>query len=578
PPVDAGTPPPDAGTPLPDAGTPPPDAGTPPQTGLLFGDTFARTAANLGASWTVVTGAFIVNNHANSDRDALDRATVAGIICADCRIDAQMVNFGGGESMLELRGTATDHYALALTTNGTLQLRRYHGTVATVLGSAASGIIDLTNWASFTFSVQGSNPVTLTASVNGVEKLSATDTSASQLDAAGSAGIAATAAGILFRDFTLNGVAAGTPPPADPPPDAGTPTEPPPDAGTPEPPPTGTKLTVTTTFRGTAFDLQAVDPGGTAYGVPIGGDNSQVYASTDGRSWTHRGSNPTGNAFFNMTALADGTLLADTAGGTRAMARSTDHGATWHNVLNLGSFRSLTPHNWAQMNGTVYFLEYQTFTNGATPIRIWASTDDGVTWTARFTFTTSRHGHGLLADPQRGVLWAFFGDTDPQCAVQRSTDGGFTWTKILGQQPADIVDATLLSDGSILAGQDISFQPDFPHVAKITATGKVTDFVTLPAASYSTHALSIGGYVAGVTREVDNDVTPANVTNGSLWGSGDGVTWNQLLTVPRLNADDDVRVDVYWELPTGELVVNVKDASGFGGDGRGYLLLKPTLQ
>ncbi|HEY2030784.1 MAG TPA: exo-alpha-sialidase, partial [Myxococcales bacterium] len=94
----------------------------------------------------------------------------------------------------------------------------------------------------------------------------------------------------------------------------------------------------------------------------------------------------------------------------------------------------------------------------------------------------------------------------------------------------------------------------------------------------STHAISGGGYVAGVTREVDNDVTPAGVTNGSLWGSADGVSWSQMLTVPRLNANDDVRVDVYWELATGELVVNVKDAAGFGVDGRGYLLVLPSRQ
>ncbi|HEY2028328.1 MAG TPA: hypothetical protein VGH20_03875, partial [Myxococcales bacterium] len=527
---DAGTPAPDAGTPAPDAGTPAPDAGTPPS-GILFTDNFARTASTLGPSWTVQSGAFIDDNRANSDLDTLDRATVTGITCADCRIDARTVNFAAGESMLELRGTATDHYALALMANGNVQIRRYHGTTATILGTAASGLADLTVYNTISFTAQGSSPVTLTAAVNGVEKLSATDAAAAQLVAPGSAGIAATVSGILFQSFTLTGVGTGAPPPPPPPPpDAGTPDagSPPPDAGTP---PVGTKLTLQTTFTGTGFDLQAVDPSGTAYGVPIGGDNSQIYASTDGRAWTLRGSHPLGSSFFNMTALADGTLLADVSAGTHFMSRSTDHGATWKDVLNLGQFRTLTPHSWAQLGGTVYFLEYQVFTSGSTPIRVWASTDGGATWAVRATFQGHRHGHGLLADNARGVLWAWFGDTDPQCAVLRSTDGGFTWTQILGAQPADIVDGTLLPDGSVLAGQDISFLPDEPHVAKITATGVVTNLVQLPAASYSTHAISGGGYVAGVTREVDNDVTPAGVTNGSLWGSADGVSWSQMLTV-----------------------------------------------
>jgi len=48
--------------------------------------------------------------------------------------------------------------------------------------------------------------------------------------------------------------------------------------------------------------------------------------------------------------------------------------------------------------------------------------------------------------------------------------------------------------------------------------------------------------------------------------------------VPRLSSSDDVRTDVYWELATGELVVSVRNASGFGPDGRGYLLLHTIRQ
>ncbi|HEY1485858.1 MAG TPA: hypothetical protein VGF84_07125, partial [Micromonosporaceae bacterium] len=162
PPADAGTPPPDAGTPPPDAGTPPPDAGSPPAdagpapTGVIFSDNFARTlAVGLGPSWTTVSGNWRTDNRANSDRTTLDRAVVSGVTCGDCRIDARMVNFAGGEAMLELRGSATAHYALALMPNGNLQLRRYAGTTATVLGTAPSGIANLGDYSDFSFSVQG---------------------------------------------------------------------------------------------------------------------------------------------------------------------------------------------------------------------------------------------------------------------------------------------------------------------------------------------------------------------------------------------------------------------------------------
>jgi len=117
-----------------------------------------------------------------------------------------MVNFHGGEAMLELRVSNTDRYALALRADGVLEVRRYRAGVATVLASALGGVPDLTNWASFTFTVQGTSPVTLTGSVNGIVKVRAQDSSVSALTGAGAAGIAATASGILFDNFTLTGL------------------------------------------------------------------------------------------------------------------------------------------------------------------------------------------------------------------------------------------------------------------------------------------------------------------------------------------------------------------------------------
>jgi hypothetical protein len=139
----------------------------------------------------------------------------------------------------------------------------------------------------------------------------------------------------------------------------------------------------------------------------------------------------------------------------------------------------------------------------------------------------------------------------------------------------------VLSDGSFLCGQDISYQgstPNTPQIARIGLDGTETDYQQLPSASYSTHAVSTGGYVVGATYEIDNDVSPSGWTRGSVWGSGDGVHWQKLLEVPRLSSSDDVRTDVYWELATGELVVSVRNASGFGSGGRGYMLLHTSRQ
>ncbi|TMA19044.1 MAG: hypothetical protein E6J88_18820 [Deltaproteobacteria bacterium] len=607
---DAGTPdagPPDAGTPdagSPDAGAP--DAGAPDggsggggtTTSVIFSDDFNRTLAEgLGSKWTIAEGDWRDDNRANSDRDQLDRATTIGASCADCRIDAKMVNFAGGESMLELRVNGGNRYVLSLTAAGKLEIRRYAGTAVTVLGSVASGIPDLGAWNSFSFNVQGAFPVTLTGYVNGVPKLSATDSSASAYTGSGAAGIAATMSGILLDDFTLTatvpagggggGSDAGTPDAGTPdagPPDAGPPDAGPPDAGSPDAGTTdgGINLTVSTTYTSTGFDLLAVDPAGTSYGVNLNAGDSQVYASADARSWTSRGTAP--GSIWNMNAFSDGTLLADvSSSSTHFLARSTDHGATWSTVLNTGVYRTLSPHSFGELDGALFYIEYQVFTTSSTPIRLWKSNDRGATWSVQFTFQGHRHAHGVMPDPSRHALFAFFGDFDEQSGLYRSTDGGASWTLIKGgTQAGDIVDGTVLPDGSFLCGQDISYQgsiPNLPQIARIQLNGTETDYVTLPSASYSTHAVqSTGGYVVGGTHEEGADVEAPGYTKGSLWGSGDGVHWQQLLTVSQATANDDVRADVYWELPTGELVFNVRNAAGFGPGGRGFLLLKPARQ
>jgi hypothetical protein len=341
-------------------------------------------------------------------------------------------------------------------------------------------------------------------------------------------------------------------------------------------------LAATVTFTNADFDLMAVDPSGTAYGLDLGRPDTELWSTADGRNWSRRGASDDGS-FFVVTALSDDTLLADVQSRAgHAVARSTDHGVTWTKVLATAPYRSLTPHSFADLDGAVYFLEYQTFTTASTPIRLWKSLDRGTTWSIQTTFEGHRHGHGLMPDPARHALFAFFGDTDAQAGAYRSTDGGASWTAIkAGSQAGDIVDGVVLSDGSLLCGQDISYRgstPDRPQVARIDLNGVETDYAALPSASYSTHAIASGGYVIGTTHEVGADVESAGWSNGSIWGSGDGMQWTQLLTIPQAQPNDYVRADVYWELSTGELVVSVRNAAGFGPDGRGYLLLRTSRQ
>jgi photosystem II stability/assembly factor-like uncharacterized protein len=341
----------------------------------------------------------------------------------------------------------------------------------------------------------------------------------------------------------------------------------------------GIALTATITHTEIGFDLLAVDPAGTAYGLNLLGDDRELWSTRDGRVWKGPGRR-NGSSFRIMTALSDGTLLADVMTGTGdAIARSTDHGATWTTVLDTGKYRAVTPHSFAELDGAAYYLEYQVSTIASTPINLWRSTDSGATWSVRYTFDGHRHGHGLALDPARHALWAYFGDSTVQSGAYRSTDGGETWTAVLaGTQDGDIVDAVVLPDGSLLCGQDISFLPPQPSIARIGIDGSITRYLTLPSPSYSTHAVGSGGYVVGATYEQGIDVSPVDWTRGSLWGSGDGEHWAKLLDVPRLDPTGDVRTDVYWELPSGELVVSVRNALGFDNGGVGYMLMRTKRQ
>src|SRR5206468_10121870 len=88
-------------------------------------------------------------------------------------------------------------------------------------------------WSTIALSASGSGPVQLVASVNGVQKLSVTDSSASAITGPGTAGLWTSVAGIWFDDFQVTGNATGGAPDAGTP-DAGTPDAGPPDSGTPD--------------------------------------------------------------------------------------------------------------------------------------------------------------------------------------------------------------------------------------------------------------------------------------------------------------------------------------------------------
>src|SRR5438552_14901060 len=146
------------------AGTP--DAGTPPPTGVLFSDNFNRTSpTDLGSNWNALAGAWRSDGRALSDRSVLNRAVTATVSCGDCRVEAKMVNFQGGEAVLELRASGSDRYALALTASGKDRKRTRLNSSHQIISYAASCMKEKSVFHSFSFSAQGTVLVTLDATV-----------------------------------------------------------------------------------------------------------------------------------------------------------------------------------------------------------------------------------------------------------------------------------------------------------------------------------------------------------------------------------------------------------------------------
>lgn len=336
-------------------------------------------------------------------------------------------------------------------------------------------------------------------------------------------------------------------------------------------------IDIEVTHEESNFAILAVDPQGAAYALNLSQNTRRIWMSVDNaRTWVFRGEHPRGS-FKQMTALSDGTLLADTqTPGGFHLSRSIDRGATWQEVLSLGQARMLTPHSITERDGTAFFLEYQTATSASVPVRLWASTDSGATWSVRFTFQGRRHGHGIRTAPD-GALWAFFGDSDEQSGILRSTDGGFTWQSVLETEQARVVDA-VFANGDLLFGQDIPRQPLFPHAGRLTPQGELTLTQQLPGPSYSILALPQGGYLMGITREPTGDVYPTGEAGESahLLGSVDGVTWQTLASFRRIDASDYGRADVYWILRSGEVVLSLRHVRTLSG-GRGYQLLRVNV-
>ncbi|AKQ67948.1 hypothetical protein A176_004860 [Myxococcus hansupus] len=342
----------------------------------------------------------------------------------------------------------------------------------------------------------------------------------------------------------------------------------------PEPEPEPGTMGLDLVRSNATHELLAVDGAGTVYALLAGGPRSRLMASTDGGvTFSARGQG--GGNLWTLVAMEPGVLLAVASdSGVYFLQRSTDGGMTWGNKVRLGSFRAHGPRSFARWGGTWFFLETQTATSSAVPLRLWASTDGGATWSVRSTLTEHRQGYAVAVEPGTGALWASLGSNAAQAAVLRSVDGGATWTSLLRGYGANAVAGVVHSSGAFLFGQSTLFMPEQPKLQTLSPAGALSTLMSLPGPASSLAPVPGGGWVMGTAWSGEGDVHAAGDVSARLFLSADGVSWQEVRRYERMPGADLARADVWGALPSGELVVRVEDANGFGSAGVGFQVLR----
>jgi hypothetical protein len=127
----------------------------------------------------------------------------------------------------------------------------------------------------------------------------------------------------------------------------------------------------------------------------------------------------------------------------------------------------------------------------------------------------------------------------------------------------------------MIFGQDVVFGTDPSAVEVMGADDTPRRLSRLPGPSYSISPSPVGGLVITTTREPSGDVYLPGDDSAHLLVSPDGVTWKDALTFPRWDTNGYGRANIYWTLPSGEMVVQLSGVEPIG-TGYGYMLVEVT--
>lgn len=163
---------------------------------------------------------------------------------------------------------------------------------------------------------------------------------------------------------------------------------------------------------------------------------------------------------------------------------------------------SLVRSYWTTENALFLMTYGDPKTTGINDVGIWRSTD-GTTWTRTYTDSTIRHIHHVAPDPYvNNHVWMTCGDGINK-SIQRSTDGGVTWSVVIGSANWQGVQLSFSPDAIWIARD--SLRPGPVIIDRATLTPKVA------ATNYHHHTPPPGSAGAGF-RKITDLVTTAGST------------------------------------------------------------------
>jgi lysophospholipase L1-like esterase len=324
-------------------------------------------------------------------------------------------------------------------------------------------------------------------------------------------------------------------------------------------------LSIDVVFENPSRYTVTVDHNGVSYGTSssTGDPRYRLYRSFDeGRTWSTLYDFPDNTAIAGaISVLTDNTLIAAVnEPDAMHLFRSADGGASWTDVFQfLPDYQILSAHSITDDGTYVYVGSYNVLDTSDHVNWIWRSSDDGQTWSVVRTTTTRRHIHFVQVDPRTRSLYAAYGDSPAQSALERSTDHGVTWETVCSEADCAAVDIAFDPSGFAIFGTDNPTRASFVDRLDL-ATGALTSIAGLPGASYS--ALNLGGgvWLVGETHERGGVFAPGD-SSVHLFGSADGGrTFVDVLQRPVTDPSGSAGLQVQFAFPSGDFPIAITQA------------------